>query len=478
MVAAFDNNGAISYPAAFDEVIGVDFDITNKRVHEFTFVKNSPINIRGIGTEVVVPWLDSKTKTVGGSSFAAPYISSIIFNYLCENEGTNKVHQFLENTAKKIVTCDLNPQKLSNKISWINRAIIFPYNKEMHSILRYNDLLNFKIDSVYDVKNLGNINKNVSDLQSIRGNIDWTIKNYKDIDWVDEFDTVILGHTEELGNALEIDLLEEFVKNCEKFNKKLYCFDDLTRYEKIFNVTKERENFWFFPRIDNTFVNKNTFGRLRHVGVPVIAVVGTGSKQGKFTLQLELRARFVENDYTIKQLGSEPSSLLFGFDSCIPVGYRSTVDISGYDLIKVVNDAIGKMEDEKAEIIMVGTQSNTIPLTTGFIGFYPLYNTDILLGSEPDICILSVNFNDDVNYIKRTISYLENYISTKVLALVIFPVMRDSLWSSLTSRGVLIEKNKLNEKKNELFEKTKINVYILGDSNEMDKLYNDIIDFF
>lgn len=52
---------------------------------------------------------------------------------------------------------------------------------------------------------------------------------------------------------------------------------------------------------------------LYRISTPVLAVCGTSSKQGKFTLQLELRKRFCEMGYKVGQIGTEPNSLLLGW---------------------------------------------------------------------------------------------------------------------------------------------------------------------
>ncbi len=58
IVSAFDNAGAISYPAAYPFVIGVDTSPRCTHADDFVFVKNSPITIRGKGNTQRVPWID------------------------------------------------------------------------------------------------------------------------------------------------------------------------------------------------------------------------------------------------------------------------------------------------------------------------------------------------------------------------------------------------------------------------------------
>ncbi|WP_219845157.1 DUF1611 domain-containing protein, partial [Paenibacillus sp. MYb63] len=125
------------------------------------------------------------------------------------------------------------------------------------------------------------------------------------------------------------------------------------------------------------------------------------------------------------QLGTEASSLLFGMNEVYPMGYNSSVNVSGGKAISTVNELMYNISRNDPDIILVGSQSQTVPYSAGNIGFYPNHQHDFLLGSEPDAIILCVNPNDNLTYINRTINYLENYIETKVIAISIFPVEKD-----------------------------------------------------
>ena len=53
----------------------------------------------------------------------------------------------------------------------IKKAIVFPFNKEMHSLARFSDLLNFEILDFYDTKFSGNMGKGIRELQEIDSEI-------------------------------------------------------------------------------------------------------------------------------------------------------------------------------------------------------------------------------------------------------------------------------------------------------------------
>ena len=94
---------------------------------------------------------------------------------------------------------------------------------------------------------------------------------------------------------------------------------------------------------------------------------------------------------------------------------------------------LAEIERTKPDIIIVGSQSQTIHYNTGNLAFYSVHNTELLLGSEPDGVILVVNFDDPYEYIKRTINYIQSIQETTVIALVVYPINKDTKWSVLGS---------------------------------------------
>ena len=74
----------------------------------------------------------------------------------------------------------------------ISQAALFPFGKEMHSLLRFHDLLSFQIVDVYDVKHTATVGATVRHLMKEQDIPDLVIKNIETIKW-DNFDTLILG---------------------------------------------------------------------------------------------------------------------------------------------------------------------------------------------------------------------------------------------------------------------------------------------
>lgn len=66
-----------------------------------------------------------------------------------------------KNSAKKYIRI-LVFQLCPNNIFKIKKAALFPFNKEMHSILRFEDKLDFEITDVYDTKYSLRVGKNTN----------------------------------------------------------------------------------------------------------------------------------------------------------------------------------------------------------------------------------------------------------------------------------------------------------------------------
>ena len=70
----------------------------------------------------------------------------------------------------------------------MKKAVVFPFNKEIHSIVANTDLCSFDILGIFDTKYLGNVNKKISEVLPYCSN-DNIIQNIEKLDWSLPFDT-------------------------------------------------------------------------------------------------------------------------------------------------------------------------------------------------------------------------------------------------------------------------------------------------
>lgn len=458
IVSAFDNNGSISFPAAFENVIGVDGSRYISSDSEYELLEDSIINIRTKGTVSRVAWINPDYIVTNGNSFSCAYATTIIAREINENKFNLHRYINLKNCNKER---DLFPKFK------INKAAIFPFNKEMHSIIRFNNLLSFELMDIYDSKYSGRVGASVCRILNDYNIQDRIIKDINCIEW-ETIDTLILGHLDELEiltrNArLKMDLIKLAFEN----NVNIYCFD---------TVEFEENPHIYFPKISEVDIPKNRFGKLYRNPKPILGVFGTSSSQGKFTLQLSIREQLIKLGYKVGQLGTEPSSLLYNMDYVFPFGYNNTVNISSVDYITVLNNKLQNISQSGCDIIIVGSQSGTIPYDTSNTAFFPINQIAFLYGTLPDAVILAVNFKEDIDYIRRTINFIESSVDTKIIALSLFPMKFKENFAGFTGSKERVQSGELLEMKNKLKNEFDLPVFILRE--DIENLIDTIIDFF
>lgn len=73
ILSAFDNEGAMSFPAAFDCVIGVVSMDECRKTDEFVYIENSCINLAGKGSLQRLTWTEPQMVFMDGNSFACAH---------------------------------------------------------------------------------------------------------------------------------------------------------------------------------------------------------------------------------------------------------------------------------------------------------------------------------------------------------------------------------------------------------------------
>lgn len=481
IVSALDNSGCVSFPAAFEEVIGVYWDAMCSSVNKYTYIENSIINILGFGGTQRLPWTAKGYQNVSGSSFIAPHIVSLIALELKNRPMSHiEILQFLRNNANSIISVPATHNHIQKealeKIARIKRAICFPLSKEIHAICGNIDLLPFSLIGVYDIPLFGRVGKPLNEFVYGVSVTEGFVQDVTKLDWNSNFDTLILGHTRLINRAFSKDFLEHALLMCTKYYKNIYCLDDLSKYSHYVKKIEENGNFALSFKIEEKDVQISTMGSLFDISNPVIGVFGTSPRQGKFNVQLDLRRKFRAAGYKVGQLGTEPTSWLFGMDIEYPNGYDASATLSAEKAIFYLNSELVKLRD--CDVVIVGAQSQTIPYCTGHLGFLTLGQQNILLAANPDAIILCINANDDPKYVLRTIRFFQNYIESKVIALCMFPFYKDFEWNH-HGANIEISDNEIIKAQALYFANlTGLPVYINGNKTDMEDLYQLCINQF
>lgn len=469
LISSFDNAGSMSYPAAFDNVIGVTTGNNCRKIDDFEYINDEIINVAAYGHIQRLAWVKPDYILLGGNSFACAHVTLQIAKFM--QDGIKDRGTLLDNLKNySVYQYDVKSNHEGHQLTFkIKNAVLFPFSKEMHSLVRYSDMLEFQISGIYDSKYSATVGTYTTHLLDDNTVKKFTIRNIDHINW-DEFDTIIIGHLDELSSLInKTELKKKLIDEALEHGKNIYAFDDVSEF-----ITEKNTAHVFFPKVDKEHVPPNRYGKLFRISKPVLGVFGTSSKQGKFTLQLQIRKLLLQKGYQVGQIGTEPTALLYGMDYVYPSGYNSTVYIKEFDVIRYLNYIMNDLCMKEKDIIIVGSQSGTVPYDTGNITLFNIPQYLFLMGTLPDNVILCINPYDEIQYINRTIKFIEASSDGKVIAIVIFPMDLKNDWTGIYGKKEQINENALNSLKERLSQQFQIPLFDLGSEN-IDSLVEYII---
>ena len=429
IVAAEHNSGQESYPAYFSNVIGVKAGDIKGR-YNYLFRRGEPIECIAPGTTQRVLWAGGREHIVEGSSFAAPHITGIIalIRQAFPKANLNEIRHILEVNANREVHQKTPPGRNIRSFptpqffdpNKIKSVAIYPYNKEMHSLVRFRELLNFEIVGIADPIAKGYVGKDAGEAIGIPPVGIRVQPRFQEI--LKEADTLILGYVDELSRITKKNVLRASIEKA--IDADLNVFSFLSVYQKDLRdlIEKARKkNLWIYsPDIHQNDLLKTLQPHTPSpaVDVPVIGVFGTSAQQGKFTVQLALRSKLIKEGYKVGQIGTEHHSQLFGMDVAFPTGYASPLQFPIQFHAPYLDFKMREVcANKKPDLMLVGAQSGSIPYDVHEPGNHTLSTLAFMLGTKPDANILVVNSVDDGEYIRDTMNTLKAITKGPVICL-------------------------------------------------------------
>lgn len=419
LVAAFGNNGAITYPACLDSVIGVDLSSQLENNVGYTYIETGAVNVLGYPSQRNVFYPPNTRKMAVGTSFFCAHVTGMICKYISEtveNYTLQDIKYFLKHNAsdvKSYRSC------IDENCFKIRKAVLFPFSKEILTILNLKKYINFEISGVYDLKfskyhgeNIRTLDKDYFKVQSIN-----------EIDW-NSFDTLVLGH---IDNYLKLSLakyIKILIDKCILQKKQVYAFDD-----DILKLYQERnirlEELLYYPHINTSSFPHGHLGKMWNIPVPVVAIMGTRSQQGKFTTQIQINQCLKRRGYRVGLIASEPSGRLFGADYIFPYGYRKMVDVPQEEYAIYINELAYKSFMKGRDILLFAAQAGALPRNYNNMNQCTIMQFSLLFGLSPDIVILCVSPDDEIDLILRTISTIESFSQAVIPCIMVNPVIMD-----------------------------------------------------
>jgi len=503
IIAAEDNRSRESYPATFPNVFGV----TAGRAHgkyAYLYRENHSIEFAARGDLQRVCWLHPRYIFMGGTSFAAAHLTALVALILQKSPQTdfNNVKQILIANASHVETSlirnatrwprlstppiskpvDLNCKKLD----WIKKAAIYPFNKEMHALIRFRDLLKFEIVGVGDPIGKGLVGRDAGEvigIESVRLKI-----GHKLTQILEQADTLILGYVDQLSRIWDRNVLKETLEKALGMGKHIYSLTpvDYSTYPEIFEMARMRRLRIAFPFIspeELRGIPPEQLSSPKQIDVPVVGVFGTGPEQGKFTTQLVLRRMLLAVGYKVAQVGSEHQSELFGFDLTFPYGYASAVGIPMRAYVPYLSYKIWEIcRYRRPDIVIVGAQSGIIPydFSASPLTGYTLPSLAFLFGTRPDAYILTVNSIDPDEYIQDTIDALEALGKGTTILLTMSDRQKDIRSWHGTSRVIprQMSSDEMSSKLDHLEDRFGIPATEIASQKGQEKLLKTVIEYF
>lgn len=445
LVAATSNTGDPSYPAALGNVFGVAGGKVYGRF-DFHFDPRLPVEFIARGDRQRLIWLGDTQVFMGGTSFAAPHITAIIA-LLLEYEPTITREGLVEilltlslktrpllvdpgvgwspsdmQTLTKPSTVKLAELHSQGDIGWIKRAAVYPFNKEMHSLVRFREMLPFRLGVVADVVGKGTIGQ---DAGSLIGADSTDLAVHEGLkSGLNGCDTLILGYLDQISQIARRDVLREALEAALQHGCHVYSLSSLPpeRYPDLFAAFRRAHLRIASPVVTAADYDRITaaFDGCQQSNKPVVGVFGTSPQQGKFTLQLALRRELQSRGYSVGHLATEHQAALFGCDFTFPNGYdgANSIGVSMDMHLSLLQSVMVGIEHANPDLVLVGGQSGIVPYSYQEKSRgYTLSSLIVMLATVPDAVVLVVNSSDEHEFIEESIAAIKALVKAAVILL-------------------------------------------------------------
>jgi uncharacterized NAD-dependent epimerase/dehydratase family protein len=503
LVSAEHNEGRESFPACFPNVFGVTAGQVYGK-YAYLYREHHPIGFVARGDPQRLCWVRPRYVFMAGTSFAAPQMTALIALILeqypnadfhqvkqilmadSSRERSRPVSNLTKSTQARIRNSKELPHPTPGQLDWIKKAAIYPFNREMHALIRFRDLLNFEIVGVGDPIGKRLVGKDAGEAigaEPIGLKIAHKLERI-----LADADTFILGYVDQLGRSLRRDPFREILQKALALGRHIYSLAPInpSAYPEIFKIAESKGLKIAFPFVSSEELREIPPDQLsspKSIDIPVVGVFGTGPQQGKFTTQLALRRILLAQGYRIAQLGSEHQSELFGFDLTFPYGYAYSVWLPMDAYIAYLDYKIWEISQRRRpDIMIVGAQLGTVPYDFSLSPQtnYTLPSLAFLFGTKPDAYILTVNSIDPDEYIQHSINALKALGKGETILLTMSDKEKDIRSAYGTSRVVprQISPEELRAKLDHLEDRFGIPATEVISSQGQEKLARAVVEYF
>ncbi len=494
------------YPAHFHTVFGVTWGKVDHHCL-YGYLPDSAIEFIAKGTIQRVAWKDGGYSLLSGTSMACAHFTGITAGVLRQSPsmsvGELRSHLIgkadaniralqpgskIQGAFPRIISGDLDEAgrrlfRWEEKMDWLGDLALFPASeKEMSGFVEFPGYCTQKIAKYIDYpRNMKRQAPNGS------GKSD-AIKTYDkmlDAAACEDFDTMVLGYFFDQLFEANIRFGNDLLAVCMEAQKNLYVYDPrLKAHIDSLNGSAKPLFRLYMPEVNGRLHDRvMQFRHLPRVRVPVMAVMGTSNRQGKFTAQLRLKDILNREEYKVCHLSTEPQGELFGADFSFPYGYNGTVSIHRKKWSMFLRTLLKAVQEyNRPHIILTGTQGMTIPRAPNQA---PLGNEcdslEFMYGVHPDALVCAINPQDSIELVVDACQAARIFCGAEPLFFIMTPWMRDYTRAGngrMVRHHRYLHKEEMAEKMNHFQEVLHKPVIDIMDLNN-DKLILDAIqDFF
>ena len=422
------------YPACYPCVVSIA-PLNNNSIDANEYIclrdENAKYNILAYAGLSRVFWLNNLRIAISGVSFACPRIMAKLINVLDKRVGVCQMDltDVIEANARRT----LKPLN-SGTIKVANRICLFPFNKEMHSLLRFRDELGGAITCVCDFRGRGLIGRNAFEIINDETEQILCIGDVEKDHQDDTFDSVIIGDLSDISR-LYGRRVYECLSRWQKKGKCLYSIADNECFRNIGVIVP--------PKVNADFYESNIAPDLLYydgvIGLmPVVCIGGTSKRQGKFTLQKRINDYLRRNNIWSLTITTEHQALYLNSDATFAYGGKdeSLVDLPLESFLSYFDVFQKSVSLRKGKLIIFSLQSGLIAMEEGSKK-NAIINHAMLSIIRPEVSILVVNYFDDMRRIDMNFSLLNAFSKRGLACLAMYCYDAD---------GSPIQSEKANEK--------------------------------
>jgi len=301
----------------------------------------------------------------------------------------------------------------------LGNVCIVPFNKEMHGVVRFEEMSDYKIVAAVDSPRKGLIGKDIGELIGLRKSGIILVKDLSQVN--KKVDTLIIGYLDEVEKLDSNFCMDSILgNNLNNTKANVFSFVPVSSewIEKYERVGLQIKTAPYIGEEEFVQINEDIPYDLA-ISKPVIGVFGTSSSQGKFTLQVYIKECMKKKGISCTHLSTEHQGEIMGADGVLPLGYDKDSNINlpmEFQKIYIEKYMMWLNYVHNGEFILVGGQSGVIPYSINYEGF--LHSAVFLEGVKPDFAILVYNpYMDDEEYVNDCMLALKSVYKCRTIAM-------------------------------------------------------------